>query len=89
MLGLTDATIARANRAVGKGYVGHEANDPDYVLGLEPDYVLLCFSCNTSGPCLPSDKGLLADPRFTDGYERKSAKAEGMKFFYYTPKPTP
>ena len=87
MLGLTDADIAHSNRSVGTGYVGHEAHDGNYVLRRAPDYVFLCFSCNTSGPCLESDNALLADKRFTQGYERHEARTEGMKFYYYTPKP--
>jgi hypothetical protein len=87
MLGLTDRTIARANRAVGKGYVGHEANDADYVLDRKPDYIFLCFSCNTSGPCLASDKALMADKRFTRGYEKHAAAHMGLRFHYYTLKP--
>lgn len=86
MLGLTDATIARANRGVGKGYVGHEAHDSSYVLSLAPDYIILCFSCNTSGPCLASDKELVADKRFAEGYKRHSAKLQKLKFYYYTPR---
>jgi len=86
MLGLTDATIARSNRAVGTGYVGHEARNSDYVLSRRPDYVLLCFSCNTTGPCLPSDRDLMADRRFTEGYQRHSVQHQGLTFHYYAPK---
>jgi arabinofuranosyltransferase len=86
MLGLTDATISQSNRSVGTGYVGHEAHDSSYVLARRPDYIFLCFSCNTSGPCMPSDVDLMADQRFTEGYVRHEARSQDLTFYYYTPR---
>jgi hypothetical protein len=83
MLGLTDAHIARAPRAVGQGYVGHEKFDPKYVYERRPDYIFICFSCNTSGPCLGGDKDLLRMPGFDAAYRKRDARHEGFSFSFY------
>lgn len=83
MLGLTDAHIARAPRAIGRGYVGHEKFDAKYVFDRRPDYIFLCFSCNTSGPCLGGDKDLLGMPGFDAAYRKRKARHEGFAFSFY------
>ncbi len=83
MLGLTDAHIARAEAKIGKGWVGHERNDPKYVLSREPDYIFMCFSCNTTKPCLPGDKKLYRERKFRSNYRRQKVKFENFKFYYY------
>jgi hypothetical protein len=83
MLGLTNAHIARTPRAVGKGYVGHEKFDAKYVFERRPDYIFLCFSCNTSGPCMGGDKELVGMPGFDAAYRKRNARHEGFGFSYY------
>lgn len=83
MLGLTNATIAHAVHQVGHGYVGHERYDADYVLDRNPDYVLLCFSCATAQPCLPSGKALVEKRRFNRRYRRRWVEQEGFRFVVY------
>ncbi len=83
MLGLTDAHIARAPKPVGGGYVGHERFDPEYVLSRKPEYIVLCFSCNTAEPCMGGDHELAKHPAFTSGYTRRKATQAGFKFFFH------
>jgi arabinofuranosyltransferase len=83
MLGLTNAHIARAPRAVGHGFVGHEKFDPKYVFAEKPDYIFLCFSCNTSGPCVGGDKELVRIPGFDAAYRRRDAVHQGFRFSFY------
>lgn len=76
MLGLTDRHIAQAgNRSVG--IPGHESHDAAYVLDREPDLILVGIpraSTTPLGineafqPAFPSDRALLADPRFERDY---------------------
>lgn len=89
MLGLTDATIARLDSGVGRGYVGHERYDADYVLGRKPDYILLCFSCATAQPCLPSCHALAERAEFKIRYRRREVEQEGFRFVVFQRRPPP
>ena len=67
-LGLNDHHIARhlvADR--GRGWVGHELGDGQYVLDHKPDLLLLSNFQSDAG--FPADAQLLADPRFPAQYQ--------------------
>lgn len=67
-LGLNDHHIARhlvADR--GRGWVGHELGDGQYVLDHKPDLLLLSNFQSDAG--FPADEQLLADPRFPAHYQ--------------------
>jgi len=77
MLGLTDRHIARAE---GRrlGIPGHESHDGSYVLDREPDLILVGIPRASASPldvnqafqpAFPSDRDLIADPRFERHYE--------------------
>jgi hypothetical protein len=83
MLGLTDAHIARAPRAVGRGFVGHEKFDPRYVWARRPDYIFVGNACNTLGPQFGGDEDLLTMPGFEEAYTRREGVTEGLRFAVY------
>ncbi len=83
MLGLTDPHIARQDMLLGAGYVGHEKHDAHYVLSRRPDYILLCFSCDTSEPCLAGDHALVELAAFRRDYRRRRVRPDGFEFTLY------
>ncbi|MBW2526594.1 MAG: hypothetical protein JRI23_20600 [Deltaproteobacteria bacterium] len=83
MLGLTDPVIARSAPRVGRGYAGHERHDADHVLRQQPEFVLLCFSCVTDKPCLPSCRELARRPEFKRLYRRHRVEQDGFRFVVY------
>jgi arabinofuranosyltransferase len=84
MLGLNDAHIAHRAIRLGRGVIGHEKHDADYVLSRKPDLILLglpklapsMLAPQQAGTyyaqtffALPGDRDLLHDPRLARDYE--------------------
>jgi hypothetical protein len=98
MLGLTDRHIARTSFEPGEwryGRSGHEKGDGAYVLGRNPDYVLLGNVAVLPVPLddeemagkltYRSEHEIWADPDFHARYERVTVRlAERGPFQYFT-----
>jgi hypothetical protein len=69
MLGLNDHFIPRHPPVgFGKGPIGHELGDGDYVLRRGPDIVAFCGSVGYRNPCFISGRQMAGDSRFREGY---------------------
>lgn len=67
MLGLNDYYIPRNKpKNMGKGFIGHELGDPEYVLDRKPD--IIQFHLGTRQPFLNIDTMLSENHRFQDRY---------------------
>jgi arabinofuranosyltransferase len=71
MLGLTDRYLARHPPAgFGKGLIGHELGDGDYVLRREPDLIVLCSPYGLPYGCYPSGRMMQRRARFWREYRQ-------------------
>lgn len=76
MLGLNDYHIPRNKpENMGKGFIGHELGDPEYVLDSKPD--IIQFHIGTREPILNIDTMLVENKRFQDRYIDVAIFAEG------------
>ncbi len=67
MLGLNDYHIPRNKpKNMGRGFIGHELGDPEYVLDSKPDIIQLHLG--TREPILNIDTMLVENQRFQDRY---------------------
>ncbi len=99
MLGLTDAHIAHAPITLGHGAIGHEKNDPAYVLARKPDYIFPGLPIPASRhltmqevaeryaawfPFLPGDQALMTNSAFPANYRLQRAPlADGREILYF------
>lgn len=76
MLGLNDYHIPRNKPGnMGKGFIGHELGDPEYVLDNKPD--IIQFHIGTREPILNIDTMLSENKRFQDRYIDVAIFVEG------------
>lgn len=69
MLGLNDYYLPRHPPAdLGKGPIGHELGDGQYVLSRQPDLVVFRLPTGSEDACFPGGKQMQADPRFFREY---------------------
>ncbi|MCH2173097.1 hypothetical protein MK489_20145 [Myxococcota bacterium] len=69
MLGLNDRYLGEHPPPdLGRGWLGHELGDGDYVLSRQPDLVLFCTPAGGATPCFRSGLELVRDPRFAAEY---------------------
>lgn len=92
MLGLNDEHIAHLDIELGRGALGHEKHDADYVLAREPDVILLGLPVLVHRPVqspselrtwfgkwfdyLPGDRELFEHPQFRAAYRPFSVQVE-------------
>jgi arabinofuranosyltransferase len=70
MLGLNDYYIPRhPPREFGKGYLGHDLGDADYVLSRKPDLISFCGPNGSLKPCFTADKQLTHKVDFLRNYQ--------------------
>jgi hypothetical protein len=69
MLGLNDYYLPRHPPAdLGKGPIGHELGDGQYVLSRQPDLIVFRLPTGSEDACFPGGKQMQADPRFFREY---------------------
>ncbi|HVP38318.1 MAG TPA: hypothetical protein VMS93_03955 [Candidatus Saccharimonadales bacterium] len=78
MLGLNDAYLPRHRPAgFGRGRMGHELGDAQYVLRRAPDLVVFCGVQGNRTGCYPSEAQLAASDRFLLRYALATFRASG------------
>lgn len=70
LLGLNDRYLATHPPAdFGRGWLGHELGDGEYVWSQRPDLILLCGPQGSAQGCFRSGRELLARPDFRSAYQ--------------------
>ena len=84
-LGLNDVTIAHTDMPrMGRGRAGHEKGNGDYVLSLEPDYVIFASSRGSRRPKFVGDRQLYRNDDFHDAYALRVYELEsGLRLWLY------
>lgn len=78
MLGLNDRFLAEhPPESFGRGWLGHELGNGDYVLGRRPELVLFCSPVGREAPCFLSGHEMVRDPRFREDYRLVSFESPG------------
>ena len=104
MLGLNDEHIAHRRMQLGRGAIGHEKYDAQYVLSRQPDVILLGLPVLAPRrirpeeldywfgrwfPYLPGDKQLYESDRFRRDYALVSVKIGDRHFVFFLRNRTP
>jgi hypothetical protein len=77
MLGLNDRHLARHRaRLVGRGLMGHELGDGNYVLRREPDLIVFGIPSSDASPRFKGGFELLGMPKFHEAYRTVTFEAE-------------
>jgi hypothetical protein len=85
MLGLNDSHISHHRPGnMGKGFLGHELGDGDYVMTRKPDLMAFCWRGDSNQPCLPSDQDMARTPNFLRHYRLVFFRAPGTDAALWT-----